>query len=129
VAATAAGVFTTDGYYAAALNQDGTVNSAANPAAPGSIVSIFATGLGPMTPPQSDGSIVIPPLPINTIPIQVYGEPASLSPLPPASVPLPIQYAGQAPYRVAGVSQINFSLIDTVNLTGGFQVGSSVFGI
>jgi uncharacterized protein (TIGR03437 family) len=132
VAATAAGVFTTDGYHAAALNQDGTINSAANPAQRGSIVSIFATGLGPITPPQSDGSIVLPPLPTNTIPTQVYGEPADLPPFLPIApnyVPLPVQYAGPAPYRVAGISQINFSLINTVNLTGGFKVGSSVFGI
>jgi uncharacterized protein (TIGR03437 family) len=41
----------------AALNQDGTVNSADTPASPGSIVSIFATGLGAMTPAAVDGSI------------------------------------------------------------------------
>jgi len=38
------GLFATDGIHAAALNQDGTVNSASNPAASGSIVSLFGTG-------------------------------------------------------------------------------------
>jgi uncharacterized protein (TIGR03437 family) len=38
------GIFTVDGTYAAALNQDGTVNSASNPAASGSIISLFGTG-------------------------------------------------------------------------------------
>jgi len=38
------GLFTTDGTHPAALNQDGTVNSASNPAANGSIVSLFGTG-------------------------------------------------------------------------------------
>jgi uncharacterized protein (TIGR03437 family) len=42
----APGVFMADSTHAAALNQDGTINSATNPAQPGSIVSIFATGLG-----------------------------------------------------------------------------------
>ena len=34
----------------AALNEDGSANSAVNPAAPNSVVSIFATGLGQSTP-------------------------------------------------------------------------------
>jgi hypothetical protein len=38
------GIFTTDGAHAAALNQDGTVNSLSNPAPSGSIVSLFGTG-------------------------------------------------------------------------------------
>jgi uncharacterized protein (TIGR03437 family) len=36
--------------YAAAVNQDGTINSQQNPISIGSIVSVFATGLGSMTP-------------------------------------------------------------------------------
>ncbi len=39
------GLFTLDGSYAAALNQDGTVNSASNPAARGSVISLFGTGV------------------------------------------------------------------------------------
>jgi uncharacterized protein (TIGR03437 family) len=38
------GIFTTDGVHAAALNQDGSVNSPSNPAVVGSIVTIFGTG-------------------------------------------------------------------------------------
>jgi len=48
VASAAPGIFTT-GYgtgQAAATNEDGSINSAANPTARGSIVSIFATGEG-----------------------------------------------------------------------------------
>jgi hypothetical protein len=58
-------VFTLDGANAAALNQDGTINSAAHPAAAGTTVSIFATGLGPITPPAKDGAVLVPPLPAN----------------------------------------------------------------
>ena len=43
---TSASVFTLDGVHAA-LNQDGSVNSAVNPAAYGSIVSVFVTGRAP----------------------------------------------------------------------------------
>jgi len=63
VAQTAPGVFTVDGAYAAAVNQDGTTNSASNPAPAGSLVSVWATGLGPITPAQADGTLVGLPLP------------------------------------------------------------------
>jgi uncharacterized protein (TIGR03437 family) len=55
-------VFMVDAQYAAAQNQDGTYNSADNPAAPGSIVTVYATGLGPITPAQPDGSLIGLPL-------------------------------------------------------------------
>ena len=101
------GVFTVDGSYAAALNQDGTLNTAANPAPVGSTVSIFATGLGAITPPEADGAIVGTPLPADALPAQVYwlgsGFFAGL-----IAFPLDVTYAGPAPFEVAGASQINF---------------------
>jgi uncharacterized protein (TIGR03437 family) len=60
-------VFMVDAQHAAAQNQDGTINSAANPAAAGSIVTVYATGLGPITPTQPDGSLIGFPLPTNTL--------------------------------------------------------------
>jgi uncharacterized protein (TIGR03437 family) len=101
----APGVFTVDGRHAAALNEDGTVNSAANPARPGSVVSIFATGLGPLTPAVSDGAIIRLPLPANLLPVKVGGVRGGLI---GAHIELvdPL-YAGPAPFQVAGVSQIN----------------------
>ena len=65
VTATHPAFFTANGLRSgplAALNQDGTVNSADNPASPGSIVSIFATGLGRMTPAAIDGAVPQAPL-------------------------------------------------------------------
>jgi uncharacterized protein (TIGR03437 family) len=85
---------------AAALNQDGTPNSAQNPAVPGSIVTIFATGTGASLWP--DGMIV----PIGSyqmplrLPISIVGGDMSLE----------VLYAGDAPGLVAGVMQINFRL-------------------
>jgi uncharacterized protein (TIGR03437 family) len=102
-------VFMVDGRYAAALNQDGTFNSAANPAAPGSIVTIFATGLGPISPSQPDGSPIGLPPPVNTF---TFGVEASYSigfmVQTEFDVPFEVLYAGPAPTLVAGVSQINF---------------------
>jgi uncharacterized protein (TIGR03437 family) len=43
---------------AAALNQDGTVNSPTNPAARGSLVSIFANGVGVWQPAMGDGLVL-----------------------------------------------------------------------
>jgi uncharacterized protein (TIGR03437 family) len=99
-------VFTWDGVYAAALNQDGTLNSADNPAAPGSIVSVFATGLGPITPPQADGTLVGLPLPNNVLAVRVEAISGSGFPFSPPIVitPFDVTYAGPAPYLVAGVS-------------------------
>jgi uncharacterized protein (TIGR03437 family) len=91
--------FSTDPPYAAALNQDGTVNSRTNPAAGGSTVAVFATGLG-------FGSFSLPPVadpePGDVIANQVLVLCNGAS--------LTITYAGQAPTLVAGVSQVTFVL-------------------
>jgi uncharacterized protein (TIGR03437 family) len=102
-------IFMVDGRHAAALNQDGTYNSDANPAAPGSIVTVYATGLGPITPSQPDGSLIGNPLPTNTFTfgveaIYTVGIPFEIE----VDVPFEVEYAGPAPTLVAGVSQINF---------------------
>jgi uncharacterized protein (TIGR03437 family) len=113
VAQAAPGVFTVDGTYAAALNQDGTPNSASNPAPPNSIVSIFATGLGPVTPPQLDGSVVGFALPVNAYPAML--EMPFLIGLVPAASSVPTSYAGPAPFLIAGASQINFNSNDLLS--------------
>jgi uncharacterized protein (TIGR03437 family) len=100
------GVFMVTPALAAALNQDGTLNSASNPAKVGSVVSIFATGLGAIDPPQRDGSIVGFPLPANDLPVSMY----TISPTGGSPIPITVLYAGPAPGEVAGVSQINFTV-------------------
>ena len=104
-------VFMADQRYAAALNQDGTYNSNTNPAAPGSIVTVYATGLGAITPSQPDGSLIGLPLPTNNFSFGVeaifsIGIPFGTE----VDVPFEIEYAGPAPTLVAGVSQINFRI-------------------
>ena len=84
---------------ALALNQDNTVNSAANPAAAGSTVAIFATGGGPVDPAPGDGVITTGTASlINGVTVRVGGQNATVS------------YAGGAPGEVAGLVQINVQL-------------------
>lgn len=111
VAAVSPGVFTTDGVHAAAWNQDGTFNSASNPAPLNSVVSILATGLGPISPAQADGSLVGSPLPVNTLPVQLQCQGITNC---PAEITYSTLYAGPAPDEIAGVSQINFYASDAV---------------
>jgi len=113
------GVFTIDGVFAVAVNQDGTLNSAANPAAAGSVVTIYGTGLGAINPPEGDGAIVGLPLPANILPVTMYSLGGTYGQL---TFPITVDYAGPAPGEVAGVSQINFTAID-VGFPTTLQVG------
>jgi uncharacterized protein (TIGR03437 family) len=103
------GVFTFNGS-TLVVNQDGTINSASHPAPTGSSVTIYATGLGPIAPAQPDGGIVGLPLPANVLPVTLTsileGFPTLW--LGPTSWPVTVQYAGPAPFEVAGISQIDF---------------------
>jgi uncharacterized protein (TIGR03437 family) len=103
IAEAAPGVFQSSPGVAAAVNQDGTINSPANPAPLGSIVSIYATGTGVPTPMPVDGAITQAPLPTLVTPVQVLFEYPDL-PLTGARV----TYAGPGPQEPAGVTQINF---------------------
>ena len=99
VADAAPAIFTLDaGGQGAILNQDGSVNSAQNGAAAGSIVSIYATGAGQMTPAGMDGQITggsTLPVPLLPVSIQIGGQYAQIT------------YAGAAPGLPAGVVQVN----------------------
>jgi len=81
----------------AILNADGSANSAQNPAAPGSVIVIFATGEGQTTPSGIDGLIAgaEPPTPVLPVSVMIGGLPAT------------IEYAGGAPDLAAGTLQVN----------------------
>jgi uncharacterized protein (TIGR03437 family) len=87
----------------AILNSNGTVNGAGNPAAPGSIVSIYATGEGQLAPAGTTGCIsggTLPlPKPVANVSLTVGGQAVST-----------IEYAGEAPDFVCGLIQINATL-------------------
>ncbi len=99
VVTTAPGIFTVDSTgtgQAAVVNQDGTVNSAANPAARGSVVSIYATGEGQTSPAGVTGSVPkASNSPVAQVSVSIGGAAAT------------VQYAGSAPGDVAGVLQVN----------------------
>lgn len=100
VAATAPGIFSLDltgKGQGAILNQDAKVNGADNPAAPGTIISIYATGEGQTDPPGLTGAVTggVLPKPLGPVTVTIGGIPAR------------VEYAGSAPGMVAGVFQIN----------------------
>jgi uncharacterized protein (TIGR03437 family) len=82
---------------AAALNQDGSVNSVSNPAGAGSIVVFYGTGEGQTNPAGQDGVIAtgVYPTPVQAVSVQIGGQTAQ------------VLYAGAAPGEVAGLLQIN----------------------
>ena len=87
------------GQAAAFNNQDGTGNSQEHPAAVGSTVALYVTGLGATDQTVPDGTITDPSfLPVNVGSVQVFigGKSAT------------VLYAGAAPYAIVGVSQVNF---------------------
>ncbi|HTR35226.1 MAG TPA: hypothetical protein VMH80_04960 [Bryobacteraceae bacterium] len=102
----------------AILNQDGSYNSDSNPAAAGSIVSLFGTGEGLTTPALPDGALVISTpysKPNASVTVTIGGQPANVT------------YAGAAPFLPTGVLQINAQIPDGV--TGDAPVLVSVGGI
>lgn len=119
---------------AAALNQDGTINSPQNPAAPGQVVTIFASGGGynPYFAPQ-DGTVVPASDQLHSafLPVAVLSDPLDGSP----AASLEVLYDGDAPLLVLGVMQINFRLPEVLPppLSAVFrfalQVGDTLGGV
>jgi len=102
------GIFTNDasgsGQGAITNAKDSTRNSAANPAARGDYVTIYATGEGATTPPVIDGRVTGAPLqtPVLACSSTIGGQPAA------------IQYCGAAPGETSGLLQINAQVPQSV---------------
>jgi len=98
VSATAPGVFMMNGGQAAVVNQNGSVNSLGSPAPAGSVVSVYVTGLGTVSPQIGSGESA-PAGPISytnaTVTVTVGTAAGQL------------QFAGLAP-GFAGLYQVNF---------------------
>jgi uncharacterized protein (TIGR03437 family) len=71
---------------------------------------VWATGLGPITPPQADGTLVGLPLPGNVLAFGVEAIYWGIAFASPVYEPFNVTYAGPAPNLVAGISQINFQV-------------------
>jgi len=100
----------------AVLNQDGSLNSSSNPAAAGSVLQIFGTGMGPYGRSLPDGGIVQLPFANLASPVSAvfYGQSTPCGPFsfmpcynPAPSFPATVLFAGAAPLEVVGVDQVN----------------------
>jgi uncharacterized protein (TIGR03437 family) len=89
---------------AAALNEDGSVNTASNPAIAGSVVVLYATGEGTTSPAGIDGRPAqgAIPKPVLRVRVRFAGQEAD------------VLYAGGAPGLVAGVLQVNARLPESL---------------
>lgn len=114
---------------AVALNQDGSLNSASNPASAGSIVTVWATGAGQDdSPGDQDGRIVTtadlftPSLPVAVLDASNVNIQGVYS--------LEVLYAGNAVGLVTGAIQVNFrvpeNLTNIGQLTCQLQIGAAV---
>ena len=105
----------------AVLNEDGTVNSGANPAPRGSVISVFGTGMGPYNTDVPAGSIASDPpalliaIATATFDDQTYCEPFSFC--NKRYFPADITYAGEGPGLVAAVNLMKIR-IPTNAITG-----------
>jgi uncharacterized protein (TIGR03437 family) len=81
-------------------NGDGSLNSSDRPAPQGSVIQVFASGLGPVDPPIPQGTPApVSPLSVATMPISAnIGGRAAV-----------VTYAGAAPGQV-GVYQVNIAV-------------------
>jgi uncharacterized protein (TIGR03437 family) len=102
VTGSAFGLFTHDSSgsgQGAVLNQDLSLNSPSNPAARGSVAVLYGTGEGQTDPAGSEGTIspLVPPwlVPVLPVSVTIGGQPAT------------VDFVGEAPGEVSGLSQIN----------------------
>jgi uncharacterized protein (TIGR03437 family) len=96
----APGLFTDANGGAAALNADGSINSQENPAAAGSLISVFFTGQGPLKNAVDDGA---PP------PSGIIVSAASAPSATIGGLPAQIEFTGLAPLY-PGVAQMNLKV-------------------
>jgi uncharacterized protein (TIGR03437 family) len=108
----APGIFTANAAgtgQASAVNQNGTVNSASNPAKLGGFISLYITGAGQTSPASVDGQIATAAA-VQQLPVTVTI----------GGISAVVSYAGAAPGLVAGVTQVN------VQIPAGVATGSAV---
>ncbi len=105
IASAAPGLFTMDfsgSGAAVVLNQDGSINSATNPAAAGSVVALYATGEGVTNPPSQDGvaNDTILRVPTQKVSLTIGGQTAT------------VLYAGSSPDMVSGLMEVEAIIPD-----------------
>ena len=121
VVKTAPAIFSLGNGQGAILNQDGTVNGPSNPAAKGSVITIYATGEGQTNPAGIDGRLAFDPLanlprPVAPVLVSIGGTNAV------------VIYDGAAPTSFAGFFQVN-AVVPSSAASGNVPVKLTVGGI
>ena len=105
VSAVTPGIFSLDGSgsgQALAFNADGSLNSLSNPAHAGSVIRVYATGLGQLSPAGQDGLAVpagaAPMSPAQQVTAQIAGEAAA------------VNYVGSTPGLIDEVAQLSIAV-------------------
>jgi uncharacterized protein (TIGR03437 family) len=114
---TAPGIFLLSQGWAASINQDGSVNSADDAAAPASVIAVYATGLGAVNPSVATGAQA-PAVPLSLVTALVTAT--------VGVQPVPVVFAGLAP-GYAGLYQVNLMVPQLA--TGNYPVQISVGGV
>jgi uncharacterized protein (TIGR03437 family) len=84
----------------ALTNEDGTANSAANPAAQGSVITVYVSGLGQTNPPSVDGQVNVSNAAVPLVPVGAHVGPFQVMP----------QFVGAAKGLIAGIMQVNLQV-------------------
>jgi uncharacterized protein (TIGR03437 family) len=122
VASTAPAIFSADSSgkgQGSISNLDGSQNSTANPATPGSFITIYITGYGQTEPPGSDGAIADGIANVKApVAVTIAGRSAR------------VLYAGSSPGFVNGFAQVNAQIPSDIPYGGNLpivvQVGDAV---
>ena len=101
----------------AILNQDGTLNSPANPAERGSVITLYATGGAETAPGVMDGQILGGTLPRASLPVSVMFD-LTTNEFQAPSKPAEVLYAGGVKGSVAGLLQVNLRVPANIVRTG-----------
>jgi uncharacterized protein (TIGR03437 family) len=92
------------------LNQDGSLNSATNPAVKGTVIKVFGTGQGPVSPQINDGDAAPPDTPVLTVAVPTTDGASCIASQPSVCVAIgntfgEIEFSGLAPGLV-GIWQL-----------------------
>jgi len=112
------GIVTTAPQVLSIVNQDGSVNSADHPAKPGSVITLYVSGLGQTSPPGVDGLVNANPLPVPLVTVTVYfpTTPSAITP----------QFVAAAAGMIAGITQVNVQVPATIPLSGTVPIAFEV---
>jgi uncharacterized protein (TIGR03437 family) len=115
------GIFTADSSgrgQGAILNQDGSRNGPGNPAARGSVVQVFGTSGGAMSPACEEGKIATDRQDLQ-LPVS-----AAIG-----GVPAPVEYAGSSPGSIMGLLQINVRIPETAPTGDAVPLAITIGGV